>query len=152
MTNSTGPIDTPWQTLLNTIPSLSSDDRQRLWRIVDDEFSRLLYTAVVSLSHTPRGALRVSCRNYGRKQSVLPAPGSSVWISFQAPSRLAQGLQVAAQDRQTSIDTFLNELLSTSLAILQIDLPPIMTSIIWQCDAIWHPPASQHWATSGTIR
>lgn len=112
------------QALLEAVRTLSAVDRRWLWETLSDELGR------PSAMGAPSGpALREARPEYlavnqGLTPDVLPALDSSVWISFQTPSRLANDLQAVAQERQTSIDMILNELLSTTLAVLHKDHLP----------------------------
>lgn len=123
MSDNTVSNDLLREALLDNIRALAPDDRRRLWEILDDEFGG------PSSDDAPvRYRLRETRSDYvaveySRAQGTLPTAASSVLISFQAPSRLAHDLQAVALERQISIDTVLNELLSTSLAVLQMDLP-----------------------------
>ena len=124
MAHNSVPIESHQDVLLETIRPLSVDERRLLFSILADEFGG---RASENLSASP--TLREARPEYlavkqGRTPGVLPAPSNSVWISFQTPSRLAHDLQAMAQERQTSIDMILNELLSTSLAVLQMDHLP----------------------------
>jgi hypothetical protein len=116
--------DLSGQTLFQAVRALPADDRQRLWEILAAEFG----TASVE-GTPPSPTLREVQPEYlalhqKRMPNVLPASGISVWVSFQTPSRLADDLRAVAQARHTSIDSILNELLSTSLALLQMDHLP----------------------------
>ena len=118
------PFGSPWQALLETIRHLSEDDRQILLRILADEFGGRA-SENLPASHTLREARpEYLVVKQGRAPGVLPAAGSSVWISFQTPSQVAHDLQAVAQQWQISIDMILNELLSTSLALLHMEHVP----------------------------
>ena len=101
--------DASWRALLNTIRTLSADERRRLWGILDAEFGAVQEPTVREI----RAEYLASSDEQARAHNVR--------ISFQTSSHLAHGLQMAAQERHASIDAFLNELLATSLAILQTD-------------------------------
>lgn len=122
MSNHTIPGDFPGEDLLDAIRALSVDGRRRLWQILSDEFGKASVETV-----PPSPTLREAQPEYiaaGGTPNAVPAPGRYVRISFQTPSRLADDLQAVAQERQTSIDAILNELLSTSLALLTMDHLP----------------------------
>lgn len=121
MQNHTETSDSHHQALIDAVCALSADDRWRLWEILSAEFDRSSL-AGASPSPTLREARpEYLAKNQDRTSSALPAPENSVWIRFQTPSGLANDLQAVAQERRTSIDSILNELLSTSLALLQMD-------------------------------
>lgn len=96
------------QTLLNAIRTLSSDERRQLWRALDTEFG---------VWEEP--SLREMHAEY-RIGNEVQMQAHDVKISFHLPSYLALQLQAVAQERSASVDAFLNELLATSLAILQM--------------------------------
>lgn len=107
--------------LLETIRHMSTDKKRWLASILAaelDEGAPENLLASPTLREAQAEYLAVKQR---RPSSVLPASDSTVWISFRTPPHLADDLQVVAQERQTSIDMILNELLSTSLALLQMD-------------------------------
>jgi hypothetical protein len=124
VSNNTTSSESPGQALLDAVRSLPTDDRRRLWESLADEFGKLPVEGAPPSPTLREARPEYLAVNQGRTPSVLPAPGSSVWVSFQTPSRLAHDLQAVAQERQTSIDMILNELLSTSLAVLQMDRLP----------------------------
>lgn len=119
----TAPGDSLGQTPLDAVRTLSTNDKRRLWEILSDEFGES------SGKGSSEPLLREAQPEYlalgqGRALNALPASGGFVWISFQTPTRLADDLQAVAQTRRTSIESILNELLSTSLALLQMDHLP----------------------------
>lgn len=112
------------QALLDAVRTLSAGDRTWLWEILSDELGISSAMGAPSSPALREARPEYLAVNQGRAPNALPAPGSSVWISFQTPSRLANDLQAVAQERQTSIDMILNELLSTTLAVLHMDHLP----------------------------
>lgn len=124
MPSNTESSHSPGQALFDAVRAMPADDRQRLWDILSAEFGKS------SEQEAPPGpTLRETQPEYiavnpARTPNLVPTPAKSEWISFQTPARLAEDLREVAQERQTSIDNILNELLSTSLALLQMDRLP----------------------------
>ncbi len=112
------------EALQEVIRHLSEDDRRLLHSILADELGGQVSENLPTSPILREARAEYLALGQGWTPRARPAAGRSVKISFHTPSQLADDLQAVAQERQTSIDSILTELLSTSLALLQMDHLP----------------------------
>lgn len=115
------PEKTRREALQEAIHHFSEDDRRLLRSILADELGGQVVENVPVNPTLREARAEYLALKRGWTPRSRPAAGRSVKISFHTPSHLADDLQAVAQERQTSIDSILTELLSTSLALLHTD-------------------------------